>query len=64
MPVEALASELDVTPQTIRRDIGELCADGLLQRYHGGATLGDAALNDTYLLQKNGSRMKKPISPI
>lgn len=65
MPVEALASELDVTPQTIRRDIGELCADGLLQRYHGGATLGDAALNDTYLLQKkNGSRMKKPISLI
>ena len=59
MPVEALASELDVTPQTIRRDIGELCADGLLQRYHGGATLGDAALNDTYLLQKKRQQNEK-----
>ncbi|HYD99438.1 MAG TPA: DeoR family transcriptional regulator [Alphaproteobacteria bacterium] len=35
--IDGLARHFAVTPQTIRRDINQLCAQGLLQRYHGGA---------------------------
>ncbi|ASK28097.1 DeoR/GlpR family DNA-binding transcription regulator [Neisseria chenwenguii] len=40
MSVDALAQALDVTPQTIRRDINLLCENNVLHRYHGGATMG------------------------
>ncbi len=46
--VEALAGELGVTPQTIRRDINELCEQNLLQRYHGGAGLPSSVENLDY----------------
>ena len=32
MPIEGLARELDVTPQTIRRDINQLCEENVLRR--------------------------------
>ena len=35
--VDALALHFEVTPQTIRRDLKDLCARGLLSRVHGGA---------------------------
>lgn len=35
--VTALASDLDVSPETIRRDLSQLEADGRLERTHGGA---------------------------
>src|SRR3546814_7076859 len=38
----------DVTPQTIRRDINELCDLGLLRRYHGGAGLPSSVENLAY----------------
>jgi DeoR family glycerol-3-phosphate regulon repressor len=34
--VEALAKQLGVTVQTVRRDLTRLADDGLLNRYHGG----------------------------
>jgi DNA-binding LacI/PurR family transcriptional regulator len=37
--VSDLAAELDVTPVTVRRDIAQLVAEGLVLRVHGGATL-------------------------
>ncbi|MCS4532719.1 DeoR/GlpR family DNA-binding transcription regulator [Neisseria montereyensis] len=46
MPIEQLARELDVTPQTIRRDINQLCEENILRRYHGGATLGEGLENE------------------
>jgi len=46
--VEALAAELSVTPQTIRRDLNELCARRLLARVHGGAVLASALANLAY----------------
>ena len=52
MPIEQLARELDVTPQTIRRDINQLCEENLLRRYHGGATLGDSLENEDFNTQK------------
>ena len=38
MTVDDLAARLEVTPQTIRRDIQELSESGRLKRYHGGAS--------------------------
>lgn len=35
--VDALAADLDVTPQTIRRDLNQLAGRALLSRVHGGA---------------------------
>jgi DeoR family glycerol-3-phosphate regulon repressor len=46
--IDALAQQFQVTPQTIRRDINALCAEGALQRYHGGAGLGSSVENLAY----------------
>lgn len=46
--VDALARAFDVTTQTIRRDLNELCLRGLLTRVHGGAVLSDTVKNATY----------------
>ncbi len=43
--VEPLAERFDVTPQTIRKDLNELCDRGVMQRYHGGAMLSSGAAN-------------------
>jgi DeoR family fructose operon transcriptional repressor len=37
--VQQLAAELDVTPETVRRDLTALERTGLLRRVHGGAVL-------------------------
>jgi DeoR family glycerol-3-phosphate regulon repressor len=41
--IEAMSTHFQVSAQTIRRDIKELCAHDLLVRYHGGAGLPAAA---------------------
>ncbi len=46
--IEALAQDLEVTPQTIRRDINALCESSQLQRYHGGAGLPSSVENLAY----------------
>jgi len=46
--VEALADQLQVTPQTIRRDLNGLCRHRKLQRIHGGAVLYDGVNNLDY----------------
>jgi DeoR family glycerol-3-phosphate regulon repressor len=46
--IDALSQQLAVTPQTIRRDINELCDDAQLQRYHGGAGLPSSVENLSY----------------
>jgi DeoR family glycerol-3-phosphate regulon repressor len=46
--VEQLASDFEVTPQTIRKDLNELCDRGLLQRIHGGATYPSGVTNYAY----------------
>src|SRR5215468_1006581 len=33
--VEGLADRFSVTPQTIRKDLNDLCERGVLQRFHG-----------------------------
>ena len=46
--VEPLAEAFNVTPQTIRRDLKQLCEMRLLQRVHGGAKLPDGVANMGY----------------
>jgi len=48
LDVDELAARFEVTPQTIRRDLNELCDQGLLQRYHGGAMLPSGVVNLAY----------------
>ena len=43
---KALAHELGTSEDTIRRDLRELAAEGLLQRVHGGALPASAAIGD------------------
>src|SRR5215510_4180718 len=46
--VEALAERFNVTQQTIRKDLNDLCERGVLQRYHGGAVLASGIANFGY----------------
>lgn len=46
--VEPLAVEFEVTSQTIRRDLNELCQRGLLTRVHGGAMPANSVSNVAY----------------
>jgi DeoR family glycerol-3-phosphate regulon repressor len=46
--VDDLALRFDVTPQTIRKDLNELCDARLLARTHGGAMLSSGVENLAY----------------
>ena len=46
--VDGLAEQFGVTPQTIRKDLNDLCDLGVMQRYHGGAMLSSGVANLAY----------------
>jgi DeoR family transcriptional regulator, glycerol-3-phosphate regulon repressor len=46
--VDELALRFDVTPQTIRKDLNDLCNNRLLARTHGGAMLSSGVQNIVY----------------
>jgi DeoR family transcriptional regulator, glycerol-3-phosphate regulon repressor len=46
--VEQLSEQLNVTPQTIRKDLNDLCRQNLLSRVHGGATISSGVENLSY----------------
>jgi len=46
--VEELAERFSVTPQTIRKDLNDLCDRRMLQRVHGGAVLASGVENMGY----------------
>ncbi len=46
--VEELSVSFKVSPQTIRKDLNELCDKQLLQRIHGGAIVGSGIENVSY----------------
>lgn len=50
--VEDLAARFTVTPQTIRRDLNELCESRALTRVHGGAIIASGVENLTYEARK------------
>ena len=57
--IEALAEHFAVTPQTIRRDINQLCDLGLMRRYHGGAGLPSSVENLAYQTRQVLNRQEK-----
>ncbi|MDO4640875.1 MAG: DeoR/GlpR family DNA-binding transcription regulator [Neisseria sp.] len=59
MPIDELAHRLEVTPQTIRRDINILSEEKVLRRYHGGAAIGDETGNPDFLSKKNTMKAEK-----
>lgn len=46
--VDGLAVRFAVTPQTIRKDLNELCGQGVLTRFHGGALPHSGVANFAY----------------
>lgn len=46
--VDELAQRFDVTPQTIRKDLNDLCDQRLLDRIHGGAVIASGVENVGY----------------
>lgn len=57
--IDALAEHFEVTPQTIRRDINQLCDLGLMRRYHGGAGLPSSVENLAYQTRQVLNRQEK-----
>ena len=54
-----LAVELGVAVQTIRRDLRNLCAAGLLERVHGGAVRPSGVQNTGYADRRAQNREAK-----
>lgn len=46
--VDELSRSFSVSPQTIRKDLNELCEKQILQRIHGGAIVGSGIENVSY----------------
>jgi len=60
--VDGLVGRFSVTPQTIRRDLADLCEAGLLARVHGGAVLASGMANLGYAArQRMGGAAKAAI---
>ena len=51
--VESLAEKFNVTPQTIRKDLNELCERDILHRVHGGAVYPSSTSNFAYLSRRS-----------
>jgi DeoR family transcriptional regulator, glycerol-3-phosphate regulon repressor len=59
--VDDLAIRLDVTPQSIRRDLNELCRGRMLARVHGGAVLPSGTENMLYEQRRGIAANEKAI---
>ena len=60
--VDSLADRFQVTPQTIRKDLNDLCDRGVLQRYHGGAVLpGSGIANFGYEARRKLATREKQL---
>lgn len=57
--VDELATTMQVTPQTIRRDINLLASRNLLRRHHGGASLPTSAENVAYTARQRMFQTEK-----
>jgi DeoR family transcriptional regulator, glycerol-3-phosphate regulon repressor len=57
--VDDLSARFDVTPQTIRKDLNELCDSRLLARTHGGAMLASGVENMTYEARRQLAAFEK-----
>ena len=57
--VEDLAIRFTVSPQTIRKDLGDLCDAGVLKRIHGGAVFPSGVENMEYESRRQIARAEK-----
>jgi len=57
--VDGLAEQFGVTPQTIRKDLNDLCDLGVMQRYHGGAMLSSGVANVAYEARRELATLPK-----
>ena len=57
--VDDLAAHFEVTPQTIRKDLNELCGQRLLSRIHGGAVLSSGVENVEYEARRHIASAEK-----
>ena len=57
--VEILSTEFNVTPQTIRKDLNDLCTLGKLNRVHGGAVFPSNTSNLGYQARREISASGK-----
>lgn len=57
--VDALAEKFEVSPQTIRKDLNELCEARLLSRIHGGAMLASGTENMAYAARRALAAVEK-----
>lgn len=63
LAVDSLASRFSVTTQTVRRDINEMCENGMARRVHGGVGRGLMAGNLDYGIRKGlNSEAKQAIA--
>ncbi|PJG86079.1 DeoR/GlpR family transcriptional regulator [Conservatibacter flavescens] len=56
---EELVALLNVSPQTIRRDLNELAENGLIRRHHGGAASPSTSENSDYADRKEFFSLEK-----
>ncbi|MND74143.1 Glycerol-3-phosphate regulon repressor [compost metagenome] len=57
--VEDLAAHFQVTPQTIRKDLNDLCDDKVLNRVHGGAVFPSGNENVKYEARRSMAAVEK-----
>lgn len=57
--VDELVERLDVTHQTVRRDINYLCEVGILARFHGGAAFRSTVANVPYEARRDSMSGEK-----
>ena len=57
--VDGLATLFAVTPQTIRKDLSDLCDAGVLKRIHGGALFPSGVENMEYEARRQIARAEK-----
>jgi DeoR family transcriptional regulator, glycerol-3-phosphate regulon repressor len=57
--VDELAGRFEVTPQTVRKDLNELCERRLLTRVHGGAIVASGVNNLAYEARRFVARSEK-----
>lgn len=62
MNIDELASLLEVSTQTVRRDIRKLSEQGLITRHHGGAGRASSVVNTAFEQREvSWTQEKKPL---
>ncbi len=59
MNIDELASLLEVSTQTVRRDIRKLSEQGLITRHHGGAGRASSVVNTAFEQREISGRKRK-----